>query len=108
MEMFSDLLGVNRFPHRRKACQLALASVLPKAESLRRGPIGMTETIDRRRCGEALVAAVDRLDFAVSKMTVAVIHCVAAAIGGHEQRIVPFGVEESRQRVRQMVVIEMD
>src|SRR5262252_1961468 len=108
MKTLCDSLGVNRFPHRRKACHLALVSVRAKAESARRGAICMTETVDRWRQREALIAAVDRLDLAVVKMTMAVINRVTATIRGHEQGVVPFGIKDGWQRVRQMVVVEMD
>src|SRR6266446_10300747 len=107
-KMLCDALGINRFAYRRKAGQLAFMPVVAKAESSCGSRIGLTETIDRRRRRQALVSAIDRLDCAIGKMTVAVIHRVAAAIGGHKQGIIPFGVEERRQCVCEMVVIEMD
>src|SRR5262249_26537481 len=108
VEMPCDLLGVNRFPHRRKACHLALMPIRAKAESSRGGPIGMTKTVNWWRHSEALIAAVYRLDLAVGKMTMAVIDRVTATIGRHEQGVVPFGIKEGWQRVRQMVIVEMD
>src|SRR5215468_980026 len=108
MKTLCDSLGVNRFPHRRKARHLALVSVWAKAESACRDPIRMAETVYRWRQREALIAAVYRLDLAVGKMAVAVIDRVTATIRGHQQGVAPFGVKDGWQRVRQMMVVEMD
>src|SRR5712664_87924 len=69
VEMLSNLLGVNRFAHCEKTCHFALVPILAKAQSSCRDTRGMTETVNWWRNGEALIAAVDRLDLAVGKMT---------------------------------------
>ena len=45
---------------------------------------------------------------AVGEMAMAVVDRVAAAVGGHEQRVLPFGVEQRRQRVGEVMVVEID
>ena len=99
MEMPTDPVGEDRLSHRRQAGQLALVPVVrkPSASSPQHRP--------GRGCrsegtSEPLVAAIDRRELAVGEVTMAMIDGVAAAVGGDEQRVVPLGVEQRRQRVR--------
>src|SRR5712692_6316844 len=70
--------------------------------------IGMAEAVDRRRREQAFLAAVDRRELALGEITMAVVHGVAAGVRRDQQGIVPGGVEQRRQRMRFVMIVEPD
>lgn len=103
-----DFVGENRLTERCQAGELSFMT--PWNEPERRGHrlIGVAEAVGRQRREQTLLAAVDRRQRAVGEMSMAVIDRVAAAIGGDKQRVVPVRVERRRQRVRLVMIIEID
>ena len=71
-----------------------------EAKRLGRVTIGQADTVDPHRFQQSVIAAIQRLQRAVAEYPVAVLDIVAAAIRGVEQRIVPIGVEQTRQGMR--------
>ena len=91
-----------------KPGQLALVAVHPEAQGLGHKPVGEAEAARGMGARQPAIVAVEVGQRAVLKEVVAVIDLIAAAVGGVEQRLLPIGEEEARQRVGKMVVREED
>ena len=90
-----------------EAGDLALVPVDLVAERLGGETVGEAEAVDPRRFEQRLVAA-DHFDQpAAAQEAVAVLHVVAAAVGGIDQRIVPIGMKQRRERMRAVMVVEV-
>ena len=88
--------------------EFALVPIVTKSERARCGSVGLSKAVDRLVPGQPFFAAIYFIDLAIGKMPMAVIDVIAAAIRGDHQCVVPLRVEQRRQRVRHMMVIEVN
>ena len=108
VESRGDAVGEGRLSERGQAGELALVPVRPEAKRAGRRRIGNAEAVDLIGNEQAFVAAIERFKLAVAEMAMAVVDRVAAAVRRHQQRVVPIGVEQRWQRVRLVMIVEID
>ncbi len=103
-----DPLREHRLAECRKPGQLAFMA--QRNESERRGHrhVGFAHAVDRLRHEPAFLAAIDRRELAVREDAMAVVDGVAAGIRRDQQRVVPRRVEQRRERMRLVVIVEKD
>jgi hypothetical protein len=106
-ETRADALRVHRLAHGGKARDLALVADAAEAERFGGGAISLAEAVLDRRRQDHVLSAVDGRELSVGEMAMAVVHGIAAAVGGDQQRLIPRTVEQRRQRVRFVVIIEV-
>ena len=94
--------------HRGKAGDFAFVPHAAEAERLGGRGIHLAEAVLLGRHQNGLLAAIQRRERTIGEMTMAVVHGIAAAVGGDEQRIVPWAVEQCGQRVGFVVIIKVN
>ena len=95
-------------PNARKPGQLAFVAQRNESERLRHRHVRFADAVDRLRHEPAFLAAIDRRQLAVCEYAVAVVDGVAAGIRRDQQRVVPGRVEQRRERMRLVVIVESD
>ena len=105
-KMRADFFRQDRLAEGREPGQLALMAPRDEAERARHRLIGVAQTVGRQGVEQTFLAAVDRRQRAVGEMAMAVIDRIATAVGGDQERVVPVGVEQRRQRVRFVMIVE--
>jgi hypothetical protein len=101
-----DPLLEGRLAECGEARQLSFVPKRYESESRGRVRVGPAQAVDRLRRQQAFFAAVYRRQGIAGEMAMAVMDGIAAGIGRHQQCVVPRGMEQRRQRMRLMVVVE--
>ena len=108
-EMFGDLLGKLGLSISRKPGELAFVTNISKAAGFGRVTIRPGEAVAQRPALEQpAVIAEMAVEPAIAQRAHAVADIVADAVGRIDQRIVPIGVEQRGQRMRLVMVGEME
>ena len=108
LEMRHDPVEMHRLAERGEAGDLAFMAHALEAERFGGIAVELADAVLDRRHERHLLAAVDRGQLAGGEMAMAVMHGVAAAVGRDQQRVVPRAVEQRRQHMRRMMIVEMD
>ena len=95
-KMRGDFFCDDRLAEACEPSELALVAPRDEPERRRHSLVSVAETFERLRRQQAFLAAIDRRQFPIGKMAMAVVDRVAAAVGGDQERIVPVGIEQRR------------
>ncbi len=107
-ELRRHLFGNLRLAIRGQARQLPLMPQHAEAARDRRVAIGARESRLLQRPGQPAVVAVIAIELAVLQPAHRIADIVADAVGRIDERIVPVGVEQRGERVRLVMIGEMD
>src|SRR5215831_4151963 len=106
-KMRPHAFGVDRLAHRRQPGDLAFVPDWTETQRLGDAAVEHAQAVFRYRSQHRFLAAIEGRKASVRQMAVAVIDGIAAGIGGYQERILPRTVEQGRQRVGLVMIVEM-